>query len=195
MTTNLQTQQGARPYAQQDAILLRRIRIWVSLFLIGLVLSGITAFPLVAETQLLASWLGVAPNTPAPASANSLVQWIVTVRDALQDTDTKYPFLAYGYDWLAFAHLMIAVAFIGVLRDPVQNRWLIDWGLICCCCIMPIILICGQVRGIPVGWQLIDASFGVAGCWPLLLCRNYIRQIRAHEMELVTRSGCATGSF
>jgi hypothetical protein len=29
-----------------------------------------------------------------------------------------YPFLAYGTDWLAFAHIVIAVFFIGPLVKP-----------------------------------------------------------------------------
>ena len=30
--------------------------------------------------------------------------------------------IAYGTDWLAFAHITIAVAFLGPLKDPVRNR-------------------------------------------------------------------------
>jgi hypothetical protein len=32
-----------------------------------------------------------------------------------------HPWLAYGTDWLAFAHIVIAVFFIGPFVDPVQN--------------------------------------------------------------------------
>ena len=34
-----------------------------------------------------------------------------------------YPLLAYGTDWLAFSHLVLAVVFLGAWRDPVRNRW------------------------------------------------------------------------
>ena len=32
------------------------------------------------------------------------------VRDALNDTYSRYPFIAYGTDWLAFGHFVIALA-------------------------------------------------------------------------------------
>ena len=62
----------------------------------------------------------------------------------LQDTAAKHPMLFYGTDWLAFGHFVIAVAFIGVLRDPVRNRWLFDFGLIACA--MVILLRSSSVR-------------------------------------------------
>jgi len=37
-----------------------------------------------------------------------------------------YPFIAYGTDWLAFAHFVIAIAFIGPWRDPVRNVWVVE---------------------------------------------------------------------
>jgi hypothetical protein len=107
--------------------LLRRIRFWLALFIIGLVLSGITAFPLEHElrwlVQLCAA-MRLEQHLPA------LSAWIARVHTALADTNTRYPFLAYGTDWLAFGHLVIAAAFIGPYRDPVRNRWFITFGLI-----------------------------------------------------------------
>src|SRR5690348_1252842 len=100
----------------------QKIRVWLWIFLVGLVLSGLTAFPLEAELRLLAKLM----NADARASSSGLTAWIVRVQDALIDTNSKYPFLAYGTDWLAFAHLVIAVAFIGPLRDPVRNIWIIE---------------------------------------------------------------------
>ena len=84
------------------------------------------------------------------------------VRDALIATNAQYPFLAYGTDWLAFAHLVIAVAFLGPLRDPVRNIWVIQWGVIACVGVIPLALIAGPIRGLPLGWTLIDLSFVVA---------------------------------
>ena len=84
----------------------------------ALVASGVTAFPLEMEMRIASDvlhWLGFAPP--------QLTEWIDRVRDALIATNDAYPFLAYGTDWLAFAHLVIAVAFIGPLRDPVRNIW------------------------------------------------------------------------
>ena len=50
-----------------------RIRVWLVVFAVGLVVSGLTAFPLVTETRLLA---GVLRSVSAP---DVLVDWIDTV--------------------------------------------------------------------------------------------------------------------
>ena len=95
------------PSTLRDVTVLTRVRVWLILFVIGLVLSGVTAFPLQAETDLLvrllhADWL------PAP---DGLVRWVDRVHTGIVDTNERYPFMAYGTDWLAFAHLVIAIAF------------------------------------------------------------------------------------
>ncbi len=155
--------------------LLRRIRIWTIAFIIGLVLSGVTAFPLEYETGLLCRIFHVAP-APLP-SEPSLHPWLRTVHQALTDSYTRYPFLAYGTDWLAFAHLVIAVAFVGPLLDPVRNKWIFLFGVIACIGVLPLALIAGPIRGIPFYWRLIDCSFGVFGALPLLLCLRWVNQL------------------
>ncbi|MFG2297236.1 hypothetical protein [Streptomyces sp. NPDC048603] len=149
----------------ERSALLRRIRIWLALFLVCLVLSGATAFPLVTELH----WL------------NSLVDnaWIQRVTDGLDRADAEYPFLLYGTDWLAFAHLVIAVFFYGVHRDPVRNIWIVEAGMIACAGIIPLALICGPIRGIPFWWSVIDMSFGVFGVIPLLVLRRGIKRLEA----------------
>jgi len=145
-------------------------------FIVGLVLSGLTAFPLPEELRLLTHWLGV-PAGANPAGYAGLTAWVVTVRDALNATEDKFPFLFYGYDWLAFAHLVIALLFIGPLKDPVRNIWVIEWGLIACALVPVLALICGPLRGIPFGWRLIDCSFGVVGIVPLYLCYRWTKEL------------------
>lgn len=152
---------------------LRRIRVWLAAFIIGLVLSGVTAFPLQTELGWLNSALNASPVRPIAESVH-LLPWIERVSEALNASNARYPFLAYGTDWLAFAHLVIAVAFIGPFLDPVRNRWVITFGLVACAGVIPIALIAGQIRGIPVFWRLIDCSFGVFGCVPLLICNRSI---------------------
>jgi hypothetical protein len=148
----------------EQAQTLRSIRIWLSLFIIGIVLSGITAFPLEHETDWLSGFLARHPFLPDP-----VILWITRVHSALRDTDTRYPFLPYGTDWLAFAHLVLAVAFVGPLINPVRNKWVLQFGLIACAAVLPLALIAGQVRGIPFTWRVIDCSFGVFGAIPLLI--------------------------
>lgn len=62
---------------------------------------------------------------------NSLSHWVDTVYKGVNEVNTNYPFIAYGTDWLAFAHLVLAVLFIGIIKDPV-NVWVLQFGLIAC---------------------------------------------------------------
>ena len=157
---------------------LRRLRFWLALFIVGLVLSGVTAFPLQSELGWLTSLLHT-DFLRSIAESAGLLQWITRVNEGLRATNTHYPFLAYGTDWLAFAHLVIAVAFIGPYIDPVRNKWVITFGLIACGGVIPLALIAGQVRGIPFGWRMIDCSFGMIGSIPLLLCRGLIAKLES----------------
>lgn len=147
----------------QPAVELRRIRICLGVFIAGLVLSGTTAFPLVAETLWLAEFVSKHPFLP-----HQLIEWIERVHAGLVDEGVRYPFLAYGTDWLAFAHLVLAIAFVGPLRDRVRNKWVMQFGLLACAGVPLLALIAGPIRGIPMVWRLIDCSFGVFGAIPLL---------------------------
>ena len=160
---------------------LRQIRIWIVFFIVALVASGVTAFPLETELRIGSDLLHA---TPLPDLLPDFVAWIDQVRDAVIATNDDYPFLAYGTDWLAFAHLVIAVAFIGPFRDPVRNIWIIQWGMIACIGVIPLALIAGAVRGIPFGWSLIDISFGVFGIIPLIIVYRLVRRLeREHTPE------------
>jgi hypothetical protein len=152
---------------------LRRIRFWLILFIVGLFLSGVTAFPLQTELGWFNSFLHIDSLRPLAQSTGPL-PWIERGHQALSDTNARDPFLAYGTDWLAFAHLVIAVAFIGPYIDPVRNKWIITFGLIACAGVIPLALIAGPIREIPFPWRLIDCSFGIFGCIPLLRCRRLI---------------------
>jgi len=154
----------------KNLTLIRSIRRWVIFFMIALAISGITAFAL--ETEL--GWLvGVWPVHTGP-----LYHWLQVVYNAVRDTNAQYPFMAYGYDWLAFAHLVIALVFIGVLRDPVRNIWIMEFAMLACLAVFPLAFICGAIRGIPVYWRLIDCSFGIIGLIPLTICYRKIRLLQ-----------------
>ncbi|ARS39168.1 hypothetical protein CA265_05570 [Sphingobacteriaceae bacterium GW460-11-11-14-LB5] len=142
---------------------------YVSIIIIGLAISGLTAFPLETEMAYLVKYIEILPV--------SLQTWLGAVYQALKATNLQYPFLSYGTDWLAFAHIMLAILFIGPLKDPVKNKWVIDFGMICCIAIIPLALIAGNIRQIPLFWQLIDCSFGIFGIVPLILCRINIKKI------------------
>ncbi len=148
---------------------LKRARIWLVLFMFGLAISGITAFP--RETEL--KWLG----SLVEGKNSEVANWIKTCRDAVIYSNENYPFLSYGTDWLAFAHLVLAMAFIGPLMDPVKNIWVTHFGMLACIAVFPLALIAGPMRGIPFYWQLVDCSFGIIGLIPLFFVRYHTLKI------------------
>lgn len=150
------------------------IRRWLVFFMIALFLSGLTAIPLEKELAFISR---IAPYD------SHLAAWIERVYKGIADTNVKYPFMAYGYDWLAFAHFILAFLFIGPYRDPVRNKWVIEFGIIACMLIIPFAFIAGYFRGIPMGWRLIDCSFGVFGLVPLRICLNRITQLEKVQKE------------
>jgi hypothetical protein len=160
----------------REIILRCRIKALTWLFIVGLILAGATAIPLKWELDLLASLLVADGN-----STSFLAVWISRVHTALNQTATQYPFLFYGTDWLAFGHFVIAIAFIGALRDPVRNCWLYTFGMISCVLIVPYALIFGGLRGIPIWWRFLDCSFGVFGFVPVWLCKKWAEELGAQN--------------
>jgi hypothetical protein len=147
------------------------IRSLLYVFVVGLILSGITAFPIHTELTYahnLGTYFGV--NNPLSA-------WIGFAYKGVDEANRNYPFMAYGTDWLAFAHLILAVLFLGVVKDPVRNIWVFQFGLISCAGIFPLAFIAGALRGIPFFWQLIDCSFGLFGGIILLACHRKVKQL------------------
>ncbi|MER5458315.1 hypothetical protein ABT008_26450 [Micromonospora sp. NPDC002389] len=155
---------------------LRRIRGWLWVVVVGLFLSGVTAFPLEIEVR----WLLRAAD-PFADQLPALVGWIERVHVGLVETGERHPFMRYGTDWLAFAHLVLAVAFWGPLRDPVRNVWVVQLGMIACVGIVPLALICGPLREIPWFWTVVDLSFAVGAFPPLWIAYRHIRAIEAQQ--------------
>lgn len=140
---------------------LKQIRIAVGIVIAGLVVSGVTAFPLLYELNLLAKLLA------SDGGQTDLSRWILKVREGLEVTYEEYPFMAYGTDWLAFAHLTIALFFILPWRDPVRYEGVLKVGIVASLGVIPLAFICGPIREIPFWWRMIDCSFGI-GCIPPL---------------------------
>jgi hypothetical protein len=155
--------------------LLRQIRGILLFFMIMMVLSGVTAVPVESGIRWLLGYKDLYPP--------GIPEFLETVYQGAKDTNQRYPFLFYGFDWLAFAHIVIAIAFIGPWRDPVRNIWVVEWGMINCIAIVPLALIMGPIRGIPFYWQMIDCSFGVIGMVPLWICRAKIRRLGQLQAE------------
>ncbi len=156
-------------------VLMRRIRWFLVLFVVGLVLSGLTAFPLKIEADILNDLVG--RGSSFGDLWPQMAQWISWVHVGISEVHQKYPFISYGTDWLAFAHIVIAIAFLGAIRDPVRNIWVVEFGMIACVLVVLFALVWGGFRGIPMFWRLIDCSFGVLGIVPLWLAERAARRL------------------
>lgn len=144
-----------------------KIRIVLATFIALLLLSGVTAFPIQTEMNFLTNHLSSFPVF--------LQNWILEVATVTKATPNL---MFYGTDWLAFAHIIIALFFMPVFTDPVKHKANIIIGMIACLAVFPLAFICGPIRGIPFFHQLIDCSFGVGG---ILLLYYVIRQINVLE--------------
>lgn len=153
----------------------RLIRKLLLVFMIVLFLSGLTAIPIDQELSLI---------LPLVPDKTQLHAWLHRVLEGYRVTKASHPFLIYGYDWLAFAHFILALLFIGPYRNPVKNIWVIEFGLMACILILPLAFIAGYFRGIPIGWQLIDCSFGIIGFLPLWVC--YIKTKKLETVKIQT---------
>lgn len=146
----------------------KQIQAILLFFMVALAFSGATAIP---------AYEGIGWLLKIFPPENFVYGWLLKVYEGLAETKSKYPFLLYGYDWLAFAHFVIAVAFIGPYRNPVKNIWVIEFGMIACMLILPYAFAFCTFRGIPYWWTLIDCSFGVFGIIPLWICRRKALQM------------------
>lgn len=151
------------------------IKLWILFYIIAILISGITAFYIQPGSQAIAAYIEshasiskIAPETSA---------WFLKITNEIDYLNKNHSFIFYGTDWLAYAHIMIAILFIGPLLDPVKNIWIIHFGMICCVLIIPTALIFGSIRSIPFLWQLIDCSFGVFGIIPLWIIRKRIKYL------------------
>lgn len=144
-------------------------RLMIALFIVVLVVSGLTAFPLQIELNfLLRNFSFMEP----------LQSWLYSVHSGIMYNAKEYPFIQYGSDWLAFAHIIIALPFLKLYQKPSENLWIVNWGLLACLGIFLFVPIAGFVREIPLFWQLIDVSFGFFGGLWLLIIKN---RIMKHE--------------
>ena len=157
------------------------IRNWLKIFIAVLFLSGVTAIPVERELSYIIG------HFPFEGSIKGFLDEILI---GIQHTSQDFHFLFYGYDWLAFAHFVLAILFIGPLRDPVKNKWVIEFGVIACILIIPFAIVAGHFRGMPFWWRLIDCSFGIIGLIPLAIClKNIKRQELEEKAELEKKHG------
>jgi len=154
------------------------IRNWLKIFIVALFISGLTSMPVEQELTYIVN------HFPFDGSLKGFLEEVLI---GIQNTSKNYPFLFYGYDWLAFAHFVLAILFIGPLKDPVKNKWVIEFGIIACILVIPFALIAGNFRGIPFWWRLVDCSFGIIGLIPLSICLKNIKRLEVEEKEKIEK--------
>jgi len=148
-------------------------RIWLLLFSAALILSGMTAI-FAREGLRLLSPLFTAGSI-LQIYWPSMAEWLSLVHRAVEETYSRYPFLAYGYDWLAFGHFIIAIPFLMAVRDPRHCSWVLTFGTLACLAVLPFAIVFGAIRGIPLFWRGVDTLFGIGGFLVLLILRRQFR--------------------
>lgn len=156
---------------------LRRIRILLGVVIVGLIASGLSTLPLLHEVATMDRWVHGLTFPPF------ITTWIEHVHQGLEKTYAAYPFIAYGTDWLAFGHFVIALFLVGAFIDPMRNVWIIRASIIACVLVIPTALIAGSVREIPVWWRAIDSSFAIVGFIPLWLAERLIRKLPTNYLS------------
>jgi peptidoglycan/LPS O-acetylase OafA/YrhL len=131
---------------------MKTIRRHLVLFMLILMLSGITAFPIQTEIDFMYSHITSFPSM--------FTDWITILYTNINSTPDV---MFYGTDWLAFAHIIIALFFVPVYLDPIKHKANLYVGMVACLLIFPLAFICGPIRNIPFFHQLIDCSFGIIG--------------------------------
>ena len=74
---------------------------------------------------------------------------------------------------------MLAVLFLGAMRDPVRNLWVVQFGLVSCAAILPLALVCGPIRGIPGFWTCVDCAFALLAGIPLWMAYRILKKAGA----------------
>ena len=155
---------------------LRRYRISLGFFILGLIVSGLTTFPLQWEISVLTRFLGPA-SIVDDGWADALRHWLAFVESGIRENHARFPFFFYATDWLGFAHLVIAAFFVLPFLDPVKYKAVLYIGLAACAGVLVVAFVCGPIRDIPLGWRLIDSSFGIVGAVPLWYCLHLTKKL------------------
>jgi len=157
---------------------LKRAKWMLAIVVFGLFVSAVTVWPAVSELRLAVDlvWGDAEP-------AGVLHSFVLRAIEGLESVEAQYPFVFYAHDWLAFAHIVLAILFAGAIRDPVRNVWVVQCGLIMCVLIPVLAGICIPIRGLPLRWFWIDFAFAPAAGVPLWIA---LRDIKRAEAALKT---------
>jgi len=157
---------------------MKRAKVMLGIVAFGLLVAGITVWPAVSELRMAVRivWGNAAPT-------GILHGFVLQAIEGLEAVQANYPFMLYAHDWLAFAHIVLAILFAGAIRDPIRNVWLVQCGLIMCALVPVLAGVCIPLRGIPSIWFLIDFAFAPAAALPLWIALRDIRRAEAEGLK------------
>lgn len=159
---------------------LKIIRLMLGMVVAGLLLSGLTTFWLPQEIKWLIEtvWSNSPDTFPFFSGEYEL---LVKVGRGLEIIDRDYPQILLGTDWLGFAHIILAILFLGALKDPARNIWVIQFGMISAVLVVPAAFLFGYVRELPSIHYFVDAAFGVTAFVPLYIAYSMAGKISRAE--------------
>lgn len=154
---------------------LKRAKLMIGIVVFGLLVSAITIWPAIFELKLAVRMIW---GDAEPTSV--LHGFVVQAIHGLEAMEANYPFMMYAHDWLAFAHIVLAILFAGAIRDPIRNIWIVQCGLIMCALIPVLAAICIPMRGIPWIWFCFDFAFAPGAALPLWIALRDINRAEAN---------------
>jgi hypothetical protein len=155
---------------------LKRAKLMIGIVVFGLLVSAVTIWPAIPELKMA---VRIAWGDAEPTGV--LHSFVVRTIEGLEAMEADYPFILYAHDWLAFAHIVLAILFAGAIKDPIRNVWIVQCGLIMCALIPVLAGICVPIRGIPWVWFWIDFAFAPGAALPLWIA---LRDIKRTEAKL-----------
>ncbi|MCK5127447.1 MAG: hypothetical protein KAR42_14420 [candidate division Zixibacteria bacterium] len=161
------------PKSQHNPLKRAKFMLWIIVF--GLLVSAVTIWPAISELKFAVQLVW---GDSQPVSV--LHSFIIQAIEGLEKTQTKYLFMLYAHDWLAFAHIVLAILFAGAIRNPVKNIWIVQCGLIMCMLVPVLAIICIPLRGLPWVWFWVDFTFALLAGLPLWIA---LRDIRRAEKQ------------
>ncbi len=150
----------------------------LGIIVFGLLVSGITVWPAIPELKMAVRivWGDAEP-------IGVLHGFVLQAIEGFESVEANYPFMLYAHDWLAFAHIVLAILFAGAIRDPVRNIWIVQCGLIMCVLVPVLAGICIPIRGLPPVWFWIDFAFTPVAALPLWIALRDIRRVESDSKK------------
>jgi len=145
-------------------------------FVAGLVFGCQMVLFVRPELAWLNSILG--PGTRTEQIWPEMSAWVNHLHQGITTTYAEYPFIAYCMDWLVLAQAGFIILFIGAIIDPLRNIWIIRSGMVICLLHVVTAVASGGLHGVPVFWQILDASFGVVGLVVLYAAYRYVGYLK-----------------